>query len=111
MINKIKRIEKINIDSERYDIEVEDNHNYYANGILVHNCRLITIITHDKKTNFTEIKSYSRKGKEFTTCSKINNELMEYYLKSKYFGQNVVFDGEVCIVDSTGKEDWNRAVS
>ncbi|MBP5710531.1 MAG: hypothetical protein J6W84_06100 [Bacteroidales bacterium] len=22
-----------------YDIEVEDNHNYYANGVLVHNCK------------------------------------------------------------------------
>ena len=96
-----------------YDESKKDKYNLdkYIIERKMNGLRLITIITHDKKTNFTEIKSYSRKGKEFTTCSKINNELMEYYLKSKYFGQNVVFDGEVCIVDSTGKEDWNRAVS
>ena len=96
-----------------YDESKKDKYNLdnYIIEAKKNGLRLITVITHDKKTNFTEIKSYSRKGKEFTTCSKINNELMEYYLKSKYFGQNVVFDGEVCIVDSTGKEDWNRAVS
>jgi DNA ligase-1 len=73
--------------------------------------RLITIITHDKNTGKTDIRSYSRKGKEFTTCGNINNELLEYYKQSKYYGQNLVFDGEVCIIDGAGKEDWNRAVS
>lgn len=35
---KIKSIKKINHDSKRYDLEVEDNHNFFANNILVHNC-------------------------------------------------------------------------
>ena len=26
-----------------YDIEVEDNHSYFANGVLVHNCRAINL--------------------------------------------------------------------
>lgn len=37
---KIKSIEKINNLSDRYDIEIEDNKNYFANGILVHNTKL-----------------------------------------------------------------------
>lgn len=73
--------------------------------------RLITIITYDKLTDTAEIKSYSRKGKEFTTCQKINDELMKYYKTSKYYGQNIVFDGEACIVDKDGKEDWNQIIS
>lgn len=34
---KVKSIELIN-ESNVYDIEVEDNHNYIANGLVVHNC-------------------------------------------------------------------------
>lgn len=96
-----------------YDESKKDKYNLdnYIIEAKKNGLRLITVITHDEKSNITEIKSYSRKGKEFTTCSKINEELMEYYKKSKYFGKNVVFDGEVCIVDENGKEDWNRAVS
>lgn len=33
----IKNIKKIKNDSKRYDIEVEYNHNFFANDILVHN--------------------------------------------------------------------------
>ena len=84
------------------------------NYIIEQKCngvRLITIITHDKNTGKTEIKSYSRKGKEFTTCQRINDELLHYYKESKFYGQNVVFDGEACIVNKDGKEDWNNIVS
>jgi RNA ligase (TIGR02306 family) len=36
--HKISSIKKVIANSERYDIEVKDNHNYFASGILVHNC-------------------------------------------------------------------------
>ena len=36
---KIKEIKKINNNSKRYNIEVENNNNYFANNILVHNCQ------------------------------------------------------------------------
>ena len=28
-----------------------------------------------------------------------------------YYGTDIVLDGEVCIVDFNGKEDWNKIVS
>lgn len=34
---KIKNIEKIEHESLRYDIEIKDNNNFFANGMLVHN--------------------------------------------------------------------------
>jgi superfamily II DNA or RNA helicase len=37
-ISKIKNIIKTGIKEQVYDIEVEDNHNFFANGRLVHNC-------------------------------------------------------------------------
>lgn len=36
-IKKIKSIKKIENHSKRYDIQTEKNHNFFANGILVHN--------------------------------------------------------------------------
>jgi hypothetical protein len=34
---RIKSIKKIKSDSKRYDIEVKKNHNFLANGVVVHN--------------------------------------------------------------------------
>ena len=35
---KIKAIRRVQIDSAKYDFAVEKVHNYFANGVLVHNC-------------------------------------------------------------------------
>ncbi len=34
---QIKTIKKIKTDSHNYDIQIKDNHNFFANNILVHN--------------------------------------------------------------------------
>ena len=94
-------------ESKKEKYKLED----YCIQHKLNGLRLVVIITHDKQSNTTSVKSYSRKGKEFTTCKRIEDELLAYYNKSKYFGQDLVFDGEVCIIDELGKEDWNRAVS
>lgn len=36
-ISHIKSIKKVSNTSKRYDIEVDETHNFYANGLLVHN--------------------------------------------------------------------------
>lgn len=47
---EIKNIEKIDIKrSVVYDLTVKDNHNYFANGILVHNCSSTFAVERDKK--------------------------------------------------------------
>jgi hypothetical protein len=38
MISTIKSIKKIKTPSKRYDLTIAKNHNFFANGILVHNC-------------------------------------------------------------------------
>ena len=40
-MDEVVSIEDIECDSLRYDITVEDNHNFFANSILVHNCQNI----------------------------------------------------------------------
>lgn len=38
---KIKKITKIKNCSKKYDIQVSENHNFFANDILVHNCTMM----------------------------------------------------------------------
>ena len=37
---KLISIELLDYTADVYDIEVEDNHNFFANGILAHNCEI-----------------------------------------------------------------------
>ncbi len=39
--DKIVSIERISIETDTYDIVVNKNHNFFANGILVHNCGIV----------------------------------------------------------------------
>lgn len=42
--DEVKKIDKFN-EVDVYDIEVEDNHNFVANGLLVHNCHRVSAHT------------------------------------------------------------------
>ena len=37
MLKSIKSIELINEPLDRYELEIEDNHNYIVNGVVAHN--------------------------------------------------------------------------
>lgn len=92
--------ENISTPKVAYDIEVEDNHNYFVAGMLVHNCRLVTVAK-----NRDNIKFYSRQGKEFDTLGNLKNSIQQMFDKGILF-DNTVLDGEICIVDENGKEDF-----
>ena len=47
MAIKIKKIEQ---REEVFDLTIEDNHNFFANDILVHNCSEIILPTNEKRT-------------------------------------------------------------
>jgi predicted nucleic-acid-binding protein len=79
-----------------YDIEVADNHNYIANGFIVHNCRMLTLYNADEK----KFHFYSR-----------NNSVEDYlpqdysdtiYVTSKDFDypHNFVLDCEIISTNS-----------
>lgn len=84
IIDEIVSIEKIECTSKRYDIEVEDNHNFFANDILVHNCQNLSNEWEDiqnedwfvtEKVDGTSFTCYI-KGDEFGVCSR-NMDLKE----------------------------------
>ena len=52
-----------------------------------------------------KVKFYSRKGKEFHTLDVLKNELEDFVaLHPEY--KNKVLDGEMCIIDANGNEDF-----
>jgi hypothetical protein len=69
----------------KYDLEVEDNHNYIANGILVHNCRAIATKLND------DVQLWFRSGKRITTLPNVNTQL------NKIMSNGDIFDGELYI--------------
>ena len=63
---RIKSIKELNKSFDKYDLEVEDNHNFFANNILVHNCRNLSIPMDEINWELM-----SREGKEFLTLDRV----------------------------------------
>lgn len=69
--DRIESIEQINLSSRRYDITVEENHNFFANDILVHNCQNLP-----KVLDMTEMT--------FERTVKLNGSSMTVFYQTKY---------------------------
>ena len=83
-IQPLKRTETIT----KYDIEVKDNHNYIADNILVHNCRLW--LGNTNPLNLGKWEALSRNGKPVLN---VNNLLFE---AERIFGNTPTeLDGEL----------------
>ena len=96
---RIKSIKKLNKSYDKYDLQVEDNENFFANDILVHNCRCICIIDENG-----EPKYFSRAGNEFLTLKNLDAEIISLGLK------NMVIDGEICMMDENGNENFQGII-
>jgi len=84
----IKAIEEITEQFDRYDLEVENVSNFFANNVLVHNCRIISILDKTKNT----VTQYSRDGRLNENFSHIANKLAELL---SVITTSMVFDGEM----------------
>ena len=63
---KVKAKKKLKLTYPVYNFEVEDNNNYFANGLLVHNCKaIIKIMEHDKPDDFVVSTEEYHSVKEF----------------------------------------------
>lgn len=70
-MDEIVSIKQVTLDSNRYDITVEDNHNFFANNVLVHNCQNILP---DLAAN---------KGQEFEVSIKLDGSSMTVFRNDK----------------------------
>ena len=71
MLDKIKSIKKVQHNSKRYDIGVENVNNFYANGILVHNCQNLT----------GQYEEYKKLGQKFYVTEKLDGSSATFYFK------------------------------
>jgi len=78
---------------ELVDFEKED---WYCSRKL-DGVRCICKVDNDGNSKF-----YSRTGKEFKTL-----DVLGYLIKEKGIFKNVILDGEICITDKSGKEDFH----
>jgi len=99
MKSKILKIEELNESYDRFNIEVEDNNNYYANGILVHNCRCIAYYDVNRK----KVVYMSRQGKEFATLEHLT-PILTPILEKGY-----ILDGE--LYNHAFKANFQKLVS
>lgn len=86
---------KFNHSSERksnraYDIEVENNHTYFANGYAVHNCRCA----------FVGDKCMTRQGKEYKGLDHIVKDLHSLGLKNCFVDGELLYKNEEGLSDS-----------
>lgn len=91
---KVKSIKKIKHNSKRYDIEIQDNHNFFANGILVHNS---TFYFKDGETGITS-RSLELKiefDNNWTLVNKKYNILDKLSEYCKKYNVNLALRGEV----------------
>lgn len=82
---KIKQVSKVNNQGNRYNLEIEGNNNYFANNILVHNCRCLAFLEGGS------VILQSRQHKRFNHLDHLRSELLPILQTNP----TLVFDGEL----------------
>lgn len=83
----------------KYDLEIADNHNYFANNVLVHNCRIVSVIKDGICTLWT------RTQKPVTSLPHIVKALENMFPNAR----NLTFDGEA--YNHNLNEDFEKLIS
>ena len=84
--------------AQNYDNKCDWNDNWYASRKL-DGVRCLAVVDTEGKCTL-----YSRMGKEFTTLNKV-----KYAIEATGI-INTVFDGEICIIDKDGNEDFQSVM-
>ena len=91
---KIKSIKKVKSSSKRYDLELKNNSNFFANGILVHNSS-ISIWNKAGKLGICS-RSVNKNMKEITDAFVHNGSIIHNILKSNNANyENLCLQGEL----------------
>lgn len=88
--------------AQKLDKEVLDES--YIISRKLDGCRCIAICK-----NKDDIKFFSRQGKEFDTLDVVRKDIQKLF-EIGVIGKNTVLDGEICIVDNNGKEDFQTVM-
>ena len=75
--------------------------------------RCITIVKYNPTHNLFNVTFFSRKGLEFTSLGKIKEVILNFIcprLDEKTREHGLVLDGELCIIDNNGNEDFQSVM-
>ena len=89
-IIKLKSIKRIDAPSKRYELTVKDNHNFFCNGILKHNCTALLDIDNRKHRLLvcSRNNAYAGPGNNFWEAAQkysIEKKLKELYKATGLF--------------------------
>lgn len=98
MFTQIAKINRI-APRDTFELTIEGTHCFFCNGVLKHNCRMVTIINMDDGS----VTFKSRQDKEFKTLENLKPAVKRFCagLTGAW-----VLDGELCKVDANGDEDF-----
>lgn len=112
---KIKSIKKHGIEKV-YDLEIKDNHNFFANKILVHNCRglMKKLGKADKKQEDIDkwneiIKKFEIGAKENGLSVSQSKQIADDMLAMSSYSFNRCFSGD-CKIDRDNKARWSPTI-
>jgi DNA ligase-1 len=108
---KISSIKKLDPTAmTRYDIQVKNTENFFANNMLVHNCRvLMTVIPTDGDIN---VICFSRNGKVFENFTHIEEQIKANFTGLVRGHMNALIDGFVLdgeVIGNTFQELMRQA--
>lgn len=95
MYDEIVSIEYVECESKRYDITVEDTHNFYANNILVHNCQ----------NCFNDVQPYFESD-TWELTEKLEGQSASFIF---YNGEYQVCSRNLSLKDSENNTFWNTS--
>lgn len=97
MLVKIKSIKKIQNNSKRYDIETDKNHNFFANGILVHNSSLsiyynngqMGVCSRNLELELTDNSNYIKVFKQYDLENKLKDLDLNICIQAELVGEGI----------------------
>ena len=96
--NKKIRVKQLRVveNEDVYDLQIEGNHNFFANGILVHNCG--EIFMHEDSCRLIHVNLSSFVDDPFTDKAKLNDsKLYEVTYEAMRLGDDLVYLEEQAI--------------
>lgn len=109
-------VERIGEQARVFDIQVSENHNFFANGVLVHNCLLIddplkdrveadSEVTREKVWRWYTSTAYTRLEGDVAASAIEDDDIWQDFQKEIAAGEAEPFEGAIVLIMTRWNED------